>query len=73
MASGLTRNQMPGNRLRVRIPCPPLLHARIAILADAGLPAEPGIVPGSGKGRTAPLADAGLPASPGIVPGSGSV
>ena len=24
MASGLTRNQMPGNRLRVRIPCPPL-------------------------------------------------
>jgi hypothetical protein len=37
------------------------------------LPAEPGIVPGSGKGRTAPLADAGLPASPGIVPGSGSV
>ena len=25
MASGLTRNQVPGNRLRVRIPCPPLL------------------------------------------------
>ena len=24
MASGLTRNQVPGNRLRVRIPCPPL-------------------------------------------------
>jgi hypothetical protein len=24
MVSGLTRNQMPGNRLRVRIPCPPL-------------------------------------------------
>ncbi len=22
--SSLTRNQMPGNRLRVRIPCPPL-------------------------------------------------
>jgi hypothetical protein len=26
MVSGLTRNQMPGNRLRVRIPCPPLLR-----------------------------------------------
>jgi hypothetical protein len=26
MVSGLTRNQVPGNRLRVRIPCPPLLH-----------------------------------------------
>ena len=24
MVSGLTRNQVPGNRLRVRIPCPPL-------------------------------------------------
>lgn len=24
MVSGLTRNQLPGNRLRVRIPCPPL-------------------------------------------------
>ena len=24
MASSLTRNQVPGNRLRVRIPCPPL-------------------------------------------------
>ena len=27
MASGLTRNQVPGNRLRVRIPCPPLIKA----------------------------------------------
>jgi hypothetical protein len=25
MVSGLTRNQVPGNRLRVRIPCPPLV------------------------------------------------
>ena len=25
MASGLTRNQLPGDRLRVRIPCPPLV------------------------------------------------
>lgn len=24
MVSGLTRNQLPENRLRVRIPCPPL-------------------------------------------------
>ena len=24
MVSGLTRNQLPGDRLRVRIPCPPL-------------------------------------------------
>ena len=24
MVSGLTRNQVPGHRLRVRIPCPPL-------------------------------------------------
>jgi hypothetical protein len=24
MVSSLTRNQVPGNRLRVRIPCPPL-------------------------------------------------
>jgi hypothetical protein len=27
MVSGLTRNQVPGNRLRVRIPCPPLHKA----------------------------------------------
>jgi hypothetical protein len=26
MVSGLTRNQVPGNRLRVRIPCPPLTY-----------------------------------------------
>ena len=26
MVSGLTRNQVPGNRLRVRIPCPPLMY-----------------------------------------------
>ena len=25
MVSSLTRNQVPGNRLRVRIPCPPLI------------------------------------------------
>ena len=24
MVSGLIRNQLPGNRLRVRLPCPPL-------------------------------------------------
>ncbi len=34
MASGLTRNQMPGNRLRVRIPCPPF-YGCDAILAVA--------------------------------------
>ena len=34
MVSGLTRNQVPGNRLRVRIPCPPL----IVSLADKELP-----------------------------------
>ncbi len=28
MASGLTRNQMPSNRLRVRLPCPPLSFLR---------------------------------------------
>ena len=25
MVSRLTRNQLPGNRLRVRLPCPPLV------------------------------------------------
>ena len=30
MASGLTRNQVPGNRLRVRIPCPPLAKPCVA-------------------------------------------
>ena len=33
MVSGLTRNQVPGNRLRVRIPCPPLA---VLILANLG-------------------------------------
>ena len=32
MASGLTRNQMPGNRLRVRIPCPPLELRRLVLV-----------------------------------------
>jgi hypothetical protein len=27
LASSLTRNQVPGNRLRVRLPCPPLTYA----------------------------------------------
>jgi hypothetical protein len=27
LASGLTRNQVPGNRLGVRVPCPPLSRA----------------------------------------------
>ena len=31
MASGLTRNQVPGNRLRVRIPCPPLLNLAVDV------------------------------------------
>ncbi len=32
MASGLLGMQVPGNRLRVRVPCPPLSHiARQAI------------------------------------------
>ena len=30
MVSSLTRNQVPGNRLRVRIPCPPLLKPCVA-------------------------------------------
>ena len=43
MASGLTRNQVPGNRLRVRIPCPPLWHVakpvawqRVSFFAPSG-------------------------------------
>ncbi len=31
MVSGLTRNQVPGNRLRVRLPCPPLLKPYVAM------------------------------------------
>jgi hypothetical protein len=34
MASGLTRNQMPGNRLRVRIPCPPLCQIMLVSSRD---------------------------------------
>ena len=30
MVRNLTRNQAPGNRLRVRIPCPPLRFAELA-------------------------------------------
>ena len=37
-ASGLTRNQMPGNGLRVRIPCPPLFGPAVS----AGFLAVPG-------------------------------
>ena len=29
----MTRNQMPGNRLRVRIPCPPLDLRRLQIVS----------------------------------------
>ena len=37
MVSSLTRNQVPGNRLRVRIPCPPLLiHKHLRRLAECG-------------------------------------
>jgi hypothetical protein len=36
MASGHTGNVVPGNRLRVRLPCPPLVPAGTAILAGAG-------------------------------------
>ena len=41
-ASGLTRNQMPGNGLRVRIPCPPLLVSAVlaGILVIPGLRLE---------------------------------
>ena len=35
MVSGLTRNQVPGNRLRVRLPCPPLEKA--SAIAEAFL------------------------------------
>jgi nicotinamidase-related amidase/type 1 glutamine amidotransferase len=35
MASGLTRNQMPGNRLRVRIPCPPLRNLKRRLIVHA--------------------------------------
>ena len=34
MASGLTRNQMPGNRLRVRLPCPPLAQNQSSQVID---------------------------------------
>ena len=47
MASGRTGNVVPGNRLRVRLPCPPLFHARNAILAIAGLKPRPDVVSGS--------------------------
>lgn len=44
MASGLTRNQVPGNRLRVRIPCPPLWQAsgfaEVFFISRAGLGAR---------------------------------
>jgi hypothetical protein len=72
MVSGLTRNQMPRKGLRVRIPCPPLPYARIALVADAGLPAEPGILPGGVMRCLAPVADAGFAAEPGIVPAGGA-
>lgn len=36
LASSLTRNQVPGNRLRVRVPCPPLAKEK-APLGVAGL------------------------------------
>jgi hypothetical protein len=47
MASGLTRNQMPGNRLRVRIPCPPLELRRLVSVSNVEnvanlLPMNPG-------------------------------
>ena len=45
MASGDTGNVVPGNRLWVRVPCPPL-HARTAILAGAGVVGGPAIQAG---------------------------
>ena len=45
MASGDTGNVVPGNRLWVRIPCPPL-HARTVILAGAGVVVRPAIQAG---------------------------
>ena len=49
MASRLIRNQLPGNRLRVRVPCPPL-YAKpptqpvggfcFALLKQEGIPLE---------------------------------
>ena len=44
MASGDTGNVVPGNRLWVRIPCPPL-HARTVIQAGAGAVSGPATQP----------------------------
>jgi hypothetical protein len=50
MASGHTGNVVPGNRLRVRLPCPPL-HARTAILASASSFEGPAVRAGDWAGR----------------------
>ena len=57
MASGLTRNQVPGNRLRVRPPCPPLLSdnaLRRLVRAEIGVPALQSCLDGQ-RGRARAL------------------
>ena len=46
MASGHTGNVVLRKELWVRLPCPPLLIARTAIGAGAGVPWVPGIPAG---------------------------
>ena len=48
MVSSLTRNQVPGNRLRVRLPCPPLIKPCVPI-GYTGLFSSAGYWPKEGK------------------------
>ncbi len=43
MASGLTGNEVPGNRLWVRVPCPPLVFSGKPNFSDALVPGEVGL------------------------------
>ena len=70
MASGHTGNVVPGNRLWVRIPCPPL-HARTAILASASDSEGPAIQAGGGLAAPAILASASDSEGPAIQAGGG--
>jgi hypothetical protein len=55
MASGDTGNVVLRKELWVRVPCPPLFHARTAILAGAGVEPPPDILSGGREFRTAIL------------------
>ncbi len=68
MASGHTGNVVPGNRLWVRIPCPPL-NARTAFLASAGSVGEPAIRAGSALGGDVSVAGAGSVGEPAVRAG----